>query len=87
MVVLLIQVRMIEDSGMDESYLAEGETRQKAGDCRCLAKEIGNKDNENNNLLSRKRFCDFLLVFALMDGVGFKMTTECQAANAAKRFF
>lgn len=52
-----------------------------------LAKEIGSKDNENNNLLSRKCFCNFLLLFALMDGLGFKMTTECQAANVAKGFF
>lgn len=72
---------------MDESYLAEGKNRQKGGDCTCLAKEVGSKDNENNNLLSRKCFCDFLLVFAVMDGVGFKMATECQAANVAKGFF
>jgi len=53
---------------MAESYLAEGESRQKEGDCRCLAKEVVSKDNENNNLLSSKHFCDFfLLVFALME--------------------
>lgn len=77
---------------MDKSYLAKGETRQKGGHCRYLTKEAGSKDNENNNLLSRKCFCDFfffffLLVFALLYGVGFKMTSECQAANVAKGFF